>query len=52
MEETNKYGIKECGTVAAVRVKNEIAGFAISGVASEACGAAAQQLLAEVAAKL
>gem|GEM_PF-6940075 len=51
-EETNKYGIHECGTVAAVRVKNEVAGFAISGVTSGACGAAAQLLLGEVAAKL
>jgi hypothetical protein len=51
-EETNKYGIKECGSVAVVRVKNEIAWFAIGGVGKEACGGAAKELLAAVASEL
>ncbi len=46
------YGYEECGSTAVVRVKNVIAGFGISGVAEEACGAAARDLLAAVAAEL
>jgi outer membrane lipoprotein SlyB len=35
-----------------VRVQNEVAGFAIGGLASEACGGGAQQLLAQIAGEL
>ncbi len=50
--ETNEHKEEECGTTAMVRVKNVVAGFAISGLSSYACGDAAIGLLDGVAAKL
>ena len=51
-EEENAHGFKECGSEGVVRVENLIAGFAIAGIAPEACGADAQALLKAVAGKL